>query len=533
MTKSAAKIKKSRIEESYNETPYESYPYYNSSPEKLATLGTLFGMTPPDIENAKVLELGCASGGNLIPHAIKYPKGKFVGVDLSENQIKEGQEHIKNLGLKNIELKYMSITDIDKKFGEFDYIICHGVFSWVPTEVQNKIFEVAKNNLSKNGITYISYNTLPGWNMVRTVRDMMQYHSKGFTNSKDKVSQSRALLSFVKDALDGQDSAYAKMMSQEAEMLTKQADPYIAHEHLAEYNTQSYFSDFMQQAQSHKMQYLSDVAINTMYLGNMPEKVQEKLNALNDIVQTEQYMDFINNRRFRSTLLCHQGVKINRALNSDTIKKFALSLPIKPEKPIDKANLEKNPSMKFLIRGKKDSSISSHSPYLTAVLCVLSENTGFPLNYETIIKKANDLFEKDCSKQIEQDFLKNAMNLVMKGIMEITLKEQSKNSISLDKPKALPLVQYQIKHNKNNWVTSYNHSPVAINLFDKLALSYMNGQNNLNQISELLSSDIKDGKLSMNKDNKKVEDPKEMKTELLNALKQSIAKYATNGILYN
>ena len=135
-------------------------------------------MTPPKIETSRVLELGCASGGNLIPHAVNYPKGQYVGVDLSKTQIDSGLEQVKSLGLKNIELKCCSITDIDESFGKFDYIICHGVISWVPDFVRDKIFEISSKNLSKNGIAYISYNTLPGWNMVRSIRDMMLYHAK-------------------------------------------------------------------------------------------------------------------------------------------------------------------------------------------------------------------------------------------------------------------------------------------------------------------------------------------------------------------
>ena len=100
----------------------------------------------------------------------------IVGIDLSKVQIDAGLANIKALGLKNIELKHCSITDIDESFGKFDYIICHGVFSWVPEFVREKILEISNKNLIENGIAYISYNTLPGWNMVRTIREMMAYH---------------------------------------------------------------------------------------------------------------------------------------------------------------------------------------------------------------------------------------------------------------------------------------------------------------------------------------------------------------------
>ena len=153
----------------YDEVPYQSYPYAESQPENLRTIGLLFGMNAPEIKTARILELGCAEGGNLIPHAVRYPKATFVGVDLSKVQIDAGNVYIKSLGLKNIELKNCSILDIDEKYGKFDYIICHGVISVVSDFVGETILEIASKNLSDNGIAYISYNTLPGWNMIRTI----------------------------------------------------------------------------------------------------------------------------------------------------------------------------------------------------------------------------------------------------------------------------------------------------------------------------------------------------------------------------
>ena len=50
---------------SYDEVPYVSYPYAATSPYHLHTISTLFGMNPPKIETARILELGCAAGGNL------------------------------------------------------------------------------------------------------------------------------------------------------------------------------------------------------------------------------------------------------------------------------------------------------------------------------------------------------------------------------------------------------------------------------------------------------------------------------------
>ncbi len=114
---------------SYEEIPYSSNPFAYTHPDCLSTVGMLYGMNPPPVENCRVLELGCAAGGNLIPMALSLPESKFFGIDLSPRQIAMGQEIVDALGLANIELKAKSIMDVKDNDGPYDYIICHGVYS--------------------------------------------------------------------------------------------------------------------------------------------------------------------------------------------------------------------------------------------------------------------------------------------------------------------------------------------------------------------------------------------------------------------
>ncbi|MCD0216938.1 class I SAM-dependent methyltransferase, partial [Enterobacter hormaechei subsp. steigerwaltii] len=113
--------------------------------------------------NAKVLELGCSMGGNIITQALYYPDAEFVGIDLSGRQVAQGNAIIEKMGLKNVRLEEKDILTVDESFGKFDYIIVHGIWSWVPDTVKDKIFSICRNNLTKHGIAYISYNVYPGW----------------------------------------------------------------------------------------------------------------------------------------------------------------------------------------------------------------------------------------------------------------------------------------------------------------------------------------------------------------------------------
>src|SRR5262245_39050357 len=148
---------------SYDEVPYASHPFAQTHPDRLATIATLFGMRPQAVEQCRVLELGCAAGGNLIPMAVTYPESHFVGVDLSGREIAEGQRAIETLRLKNIQLAQRDIRDLGDELGRFDYVICHGVYSWVSADVRDKILDLCARLLAPQGVAYVSYNTYPGW----------------------------------------------------------------------------------------------------------------------------------------------------------------------------------------------------------------------------------------------------------------------------------------------------------------------------------------------------------------------------------
>ncbi len=523
-------IKKTK--DSYDIFPYESLAFVASNPSHLRTVAKLFGVDAPKLENARVLELGCASGGNIIPFAAKFPNSEVIGVDLSDVQIKEGKDFIKKLGLKNIELKACSITDIDESYGKFDYIITHGVFSWVPDFVREKMLSIASENLSPNGIAYISYNTLPGWNTLRTIRDMAIFHSKSFATPQEQVAQTKLLLDFIKDSIKGSDSSYSKLMMESVELLKDKADSYIAHEFLEDHNKQFYFSDFIGMAQEHSLQYLSDAAISTMFLGNFSEDISKKLGEINDIIRTEQYLDFIRNRTFRSTLLCHKNVKINRSLNQDDIEKFLFRMNLVPEKPFAEIDIENNSeNLQFYINGNQESKVGTTSPKMKAVLYSLSENAGKYLEFEELSGLALKKLKNVTKLDIEKEMRNNLMKLFISGGAQI-LSDPIKAKFEVSaKPKAFDYAKGQCKELKKLIVTNLYHDNVGLDLFESFMIQYLDGKNTKEQALEHLLKHAKAGELNVNIDQKKVEDEKQILEIFSQCYDNSIKKFAMNALL--
>ena len=136
------------------------------------------GVEAPDVATARVLEIGCASGGHLIPLAAAWPKARFLGVDISPVQIAAGRDRIARAGLANIALDARSLHEIGAEDGAFDYIICHGLLSWVAEPLREALLRVVAERLAPNGVAMVSFNVLPGWRLIQVARDSLLLHAR-------------------------------------------------------------------------------------------------------------------------------------------------------------------------------------------------------------------------------------------------------------------------------------------------------------------------------------------------------------------
>lgn len=320
----------------YDEVPYGEASYTQTHPNRLATIATLLGLDPTPIERCRVLELGSAGGANLIPMAYGLPDSQFLGMDYSPRQVEVGQEMIRSLGLTNVELRVQDVREIDDSFGQFDYIIAHGLYSWVPPEVQEHILRICKQNLAPNGIAYISYNTYPGWHLFDTVRSAMRFRTRSISDPEERAKEARAFIEFLADSpITSAETpwsvlmhAYNTVMQVESEYLEKKPDSVMLHDELEAINSPCYFYEFVERAETHGLQYLAEAHFPYVMPGNLPKSVTQRIGQMaTSLVEIEQYMDFVRNRTFRQTLLCHPEQKIDRRLKPERLRGLYASSP--------------------------------------------------------------------------------------------------------------------------------------------------------------------------------------------------------------
>ncbi len=293
----------SSIEAHYDAIPYVSRAFWQSSPARLEAIARLFGLETVAVANARILEIGCASGGNIIPLAARYPGTECVGIDLSGGQIAKGLETVRQAGLDNVSLRAMDVATLSEAAGRFDYIICHGVFSWVPPETQTAILDICARHLSDHGICYISYNTYPGWKAKEVLRDAMVLRSALTIDRAMHLPLGLGIVEFLAaHATPG--GLVASVTNAQLPLLKGMESHYLTHEFLEDFNQPVYFADFLDAARRAGLEYLAETEISLMFASNYGAAAEPLLQEVgHSQAMMEQYFDFLTSRTFRQTLL--------------------------------------------------------------------------------------------------------------------------------------------------------------------------------------------------------------------------------------
>lgn len=372
-----------------SETPYDkvaytaaSYPQLN--PNHLGALGLLFGLRPRPASRCRFLELGCGRGSTLLALAQMFPESEFVGVDLSGKQIEGARRVAEAAGLKNLRLEHRSITDVNLEHdGEFDFIVSHGVFSWVPREVQDRILAISGSQLSPHGIAYVSFNTLPGWSHLRALREMLLYHTERYPDPLEKFDQARAFVTFLRETSpDGDGSWRARMLADFEQLLSRYEPAYFLHEYLESTNEPCYFHEFMARAEGHGLQYVCEASIQSNSPANLGPNAAKVIEILKrSVVEAEQYMDFARNTQFRSSLLCRSERAIDRRLTSDRLSRLVFrSFPQNPG--VAAADVSGNAKVEFVF--SNGVRFASNEPWIKAAMIFIAKNQGEFLSLQAI-----------------------------------------------------------------------------------------------------------------------------------------------------
>ncbi len=166
------------VQELYETRAYPAMSHPPADPALSGVAALLGGLGVRHPAEARILEIGCASGHHLIPLAMRWPGSRFTGIDLSGPAIRQARGLAAAAGVANVEFHTADLREFRDADEPYDFIMAHGFFSWVPDEVKAALFAFLRRNLSVGGLATVSFNLESGWRqrlpVIEKVRAIQQ-----------------------------------------------------------------------------------------------------------------------------------------------------------------------------------------------------------------------------------------------------------------------------------------------------------------------------------------------------------------------
>lgn len=518
----------------YDEVAYPSYPFPQSHPDRLATLATLFGLNPARIDDCRVLEIGCGDGANLIPMALQLPGSQFVGVDLAAAPIARGEALAARLRLGNLTLRQFDILELSAEFGQFDYVIAHGVYSWVPTAVRDKLLAICKANLTANGVAYVSYNTYPGSHLRQMMREMMLFHVRDIQPPGERINQARALARFLAGSHCGPE-AYKAMLASLEQEVGRLEDGSLYHDLLEAVNAPVYFHQFIAHARRHGLQYLSEADFFDMQAEALAPPAADALRRIGDEdpLAREQYLDFLTCRRFRQTLLCHEDVAVDRTLRPERVMSLFVA---SPARPVSEAPVIDTPSVEAF-EGHKGAVMSTNHPLTKTAVLELGRFWPGSVRFKDLLAAARSALSPSLAQQngdIARDDARRLGEFLLQAyganLVELHAHPSQFVLAASERPVASRLTRLQLE--TGTTVTTLRHTSVKVmDAIGRQLLMLLDGSRDREALLKELNRLVVSGEVVVRREGKAVSDAQQALRLLADELDQNLNRLARLALL--
>lgn len=312
--------------DAYDLVPYTDHAYAESHPDRLAVVAHLNRFAPPDVGRARVLEIGCGRGGNLLPMAAGMPDARFVGVDRSRAQIDEAATITQAAGLGNVTLHADDFEAI-RQGASFDYVIAHGLCSWIAPDARRALLRTIAASLAPGGIAYVSFNVLPGWYERLAARDWLKTFST--------PDRARASLDELRSLVSPELAAYRSSLDRVATRMAETDPAYVTHEYFAPEHHPQLVGDFLDEAARAGLRYLGDAIAPQTAFELAASALVSRVEGASPR-DAQQIGDFARATAFRRTLLVRAdtcdaiGWRWSSSLDASALSKMSVTSRLQP-----------------------------------------------------------------------------------------------------------------------------------------------------------------------------------------------------------
>lgn len=446
------------IEQRYDAIPYLGIAFAQTHPDRLAVLGMLCGLDPRPPVRARVLEIGGGDGGNLIPFACAMPEAQFLGFDLSGEAVQRGQRVIRDLGLKNIELRQQDILEFDRAEGPFDYVIAHGVYSWVPDAVRASLVDLIRAVLAPNGLAFISYAVMPGGHLTEMMRQIMLYHVRDIADPAQQVKAVQALSESL-PSIYPEGSLTRALFEQELSRLRAKPENVLLHDDLSPVVHREWRHEFRAAMGRKGLRVVSDARWSMLADKAFTPAMQRWLTEISPDPETrEQYRDIMLLLRYREDIVCRADAPSTHAPDRAGVAKLRLRAAAHGAGPVDLA-----PGREVEFKSDSGVAVTLDGPIVKAAMAELGRIYPWSIDFAELYRRASAAVSRSgTAPQTGPDHLAGALFQMLDWrLVQPTTFDPPFARGPSERPVASPLARYQARGGTS--VTSLMHAIIELN----------------------------------------------------------------------
>lgn len=482
---------------------YPGGAWEHSHPDRIAANARMYGMAPAPVERARVLELGCGAGRNLVPMACVLPEARFLGIELAARPVGIGRELAAALALSNVELRQCDILDLPADLGEFDYIVAHGVYSWVSAPVRDALMAAFARHLAPQGVAYLNFNALPGGHLRDLARDMMRFRLAAFD---DPEAHGEDAVRFVRTVAEAQPegSPYRRILEEELDRLEHNPAGVLFHDDLAPDHQAFHFRHVAGHAARHGLQYLCEARPADVHPGRYPAAVRAALRrtggdriaaalrrsdgnriaaappsvstAAGDValhrtggdrIARAQCFDFLVCQMYRCSLFCREGVALAPHADPERMGDLRAASAARPEP----APADPTDGIPATFRAPDGAAARIDDSAAKAALELLAGRWPASVGFEALLRDARRRAGRTGrpTPMERREFAAFLASGHTSGLVDLHTWEPPMTTAVGDRPVASALARIEIGHGSR--VTSLRHRPVDID--DPVAASVL------------------------------------------------------------
>ncbi|MFT4627758.1 MAG: hypothetical protein ACI8PZ_006445 [Myxococcota bacterium] len=460
---------------------YPSFPFHRAHPDRLAALLACFGVAPPPVAGARVLDLGCASAGHLLPMAHRLPGATFVGVDLDADEIALGQSRVDALGLTNVTLIAADLAALPADIGQFDYIVAHGLYSWLPAEGQTALLTLLRDRLVPTGAAYVSWNTLPGWYRRAPVRSFVQAFA-GEGDSATRVERGRELLEELGGLVPERQAAWNRMILEELDRLDDAHDGFFSAEITGAHHEALEFTTFARRVRAEGLEVLADAeALNPALTGPLHPMVKAATGIVGtELDDVEQFVDTVEGRAFRASVLVHRDLELDRRVHGAPLRALRFGAHMTP--PTDFT-----PGRPATFTSPWGGTARIATPLVQCTLDALSRRWPELLCFDEVVHDVGELIGRPLPEPMHEELAMLLRVCAGSNLVELGVRPMQPRRLPGDRPEACPVARVLAAEGSTR-VANDVHRAVPLEEADHTLLPLLDGTRDRAALAEAVAA---------------------------------------------